>query len=180
MARPFSPAMDSARRSGPPERAGGVHMVLEQEVNAHIPCPPCHATLSLAPTEITAPQHTKIYTGLFIVRTARRQLTITSDRHIYAAVLSQQALCATPRIAPFFAVSVFSDELSVQADGQLVVKSLLRGGQLSRRVHPLDRLVSIQSQNVEQLPLSQVPFLLFLLSCSLLSLARVCNTQQAF
>jgi len=37
-----------------------------------------------------------------------------------------------------------------------VVKSLLRGGQLSRTVHPLDRLVSVQSRNVEQLPLSQV------------------------
>ena len=37
-----------------------------------------------------------------------------------------------------------------------MVKSLLRGGQLSRSVHPLDRLVSVQSQNVEQMPLSRV------------------------
>jgi hypothetical protein len=37
-----------------------------------------------------------------------------------------------------------------------VVKSLLRGGQLCRTVYPLDRLVSVQSRNVEQLPLSQV------------------------
>jgi len=43
-----------------------------------------------------------------------------------------------------------------QADGRLVVKSLLRGGQLCRTVYPLDRLVSVQSRNVEQLPLSQV------------------------
>ena len=43
-----------------------------------------------------------------------------------------------------------------QVDGQLVVKSLLRGGQLSRSVQPLDRLISVMSQNVEQMPLSRV------------------------
>ena len=32
----------------------------------------------------------------------------------------------------------------------------MRGGQLSRKVQPLDRLVSVQSQNVEQISLSQV------------------------
>ena len=37
-----------------------------------------------------------------------------------------------------------------------MVKSLLRGGQLSRNVQPLDRLVSVQAQNVEQMPLSRV------------------------
>ena len=88
--------------------------------------------------------------------------------------------CALHASVLFAHFPLFSAGLSAQADGQLLVKSLLRGGQLSRKVQPLDRLVSVQSQNVEQLPLSQVPLLLFSLffSC-LVSLAGVCNAQQA-